>query len=186
MALAVLFLVAFAGLSLAENISDFDVQLSMYCPNNLSICDVSPYLGSPGNPAAGLANFSPINKAWSYNFLTANPVSWKCDSLCDSYDASFGVGGNFLMNGPDGMTFTGQITSGTAWEHNDLSWGASLSFSGQWSNGYTATGSFIDQVTDEFGPYASLNVDTVPEPASLTLMGGGVLAAWRARKRIRF
>ena len=181
--LAALFLFAFAAFSSADDGQELTVHLSMYCPFNLNICDVSPYQGAPGNSASGLVNFNPINQPWSFNFLTAHPLSWQCTDNCEDYSASFGVGGTFLMNGPDGNTFSGEITSGTTWQDVDISWGASLSFSGKWSNGLTATGDLLDQVTGWNGPYASLDVYTVPEPASLALLGGGMMALWGVRRR---
>ncbi len=182
-ALAVVFLVAFAGVSLADVSQDLTVQLSMSCPHNLIVCEVAPYQGTPGNPADGHVDFNSIGSPWSFTFVTADPLSWKCDSHCQNYSANFGVGGNFMMSGPEGFTFLGQITSGNAWQNLDLSLGVNLTFSGEWSNGLSASGSFIDQITDQNGPYASLDVYTVPEPASLALLGGGMMALWGARRR---
>jgi hypothetical protein len=166
--------------------ADLSVQLSMDCPLNLNICNVSPYQGTPGSSAAGLANFNAIDLPWSFSFVTANPLSWNCEAHCEVYNATFGAGGTFLMNGPGGTTFIGEVTSGTAWQDVDISWGASLSFSGKWSNGLTATGDLIDQVTGWNGPYASLDVYTVPEPASLALLGGGIVVVWGALRRKPF
>jgi hypothetical protein len=185
LALACLFLLAFAAVSAADDSQDLTVHLAMFCPFNLNVCNVSAYEGVPGNPASGLANFNAINLPWSFSFETGNPVWWQCDRHCEDYNATFGVGGTFLMNGPGGVTFSGEITSGRAWQNIDLSWGAELSFAGQWSNGLTATGSLLDQFTDWNGPYASLDVYTVPEPTSLALVGGGILAVWGVRRRIR-
>lgn len=181
-----LLLLAFAAVSQAEDISVFNVHLGMSCPNNLNICSVTPYEGKPGNPAAGHVNFNAIDQPWSFSFETADPLNWKCDTKCENYNANFGVGGMFLMNGPDGQTFSGVITSGKAWQNLDLTYGANLSFSGEWSNGFTSTGSFLDQVTDQNGAYASLIVQTVPEPTSLALLGSGMMGLWAARKRDRF
>jgi hypothetical protein len=138
----------------------------------------------PGSPAGGSANFNSIDQPWSFSFQTASPAHWQCDSHCEDYYATFTAGGTFLMNGPDGLTFSGLITSGQAWQNVDLTWGADLSFSGQWSNGLSAHGDLADLVTAWNGPYASLDVYTVPEPASLALLGGGILAVWGARKRM--
>ncbi len=184
-AVAFLFVLALAAVSGADVTPDLTVHLSMACPYNPSVCAVLPYQGTPGNPSSGSANFNSIDEPWSFSFITADPLSWKCDVHCGDYYADFGLGGMFLMNGPGGLTFTGEITSGTAWQNLDLTYGAQLSFSGQWSNGLTASGNLLDQYTDWNGPYASLDVYTAPEPASLALLGGGILAVWGVHKRFR-
>lgn len=177
-------LLAIPAIVRADSSQDLTVHLSMYCPNELSACAVSPFQGAPGNPAAGNVNFKSLDQPWSFTFLTADPISWQCDTHCEDYYAAFGIGGTFLMNGPGGDTFSGQITSGKAWQNVDLTWGADLSFSGKWNNGLSAYGDFSDLVTDWNGPYAALDVYTAPEPASLALLGGGLMALWSARKRI--
>ncbi len=182
-ALAFFFLLALPATSPAEQVQDLTVHLSMSCPNGLDVCEVSPYEGAPGNPAGGHVNFHAIDLPWSYSFLTADPISWQCNSRCENYNANFGIGGMFLMNGPGGLTFSGQITSGKAWQNADITYGAELAFSGEWSNGLTATGNLLDQFTEWNGPYATLDVYTIPEPASLALLGGGILAVWGVRKR---
>lgn len=187
LALAFLFLLAFASLASANESQDLTVHLSMSCPYDISICQVSPYQGEPGNPASGLANFNSIDLPWSFSFETAYPSSWQCSGdHCSNYSSTFDMGGTFLMQGPGGVTFSGEITSGTAWENLDLSWGAKLSFSGEWSNGLTASGSFVDEYNDWSGPSAKLDVYTTPEPASLALLGSGLATMWGARKRIFF
>ena len=180
---ACLFLLAFAAVSSADESQDLTVHIAMFCPMNLNICNVSPYQNEPGNPAEGLADFNSMGQPWSFSFVTADPVSWYCDTRCEDYKAAFGIGGTFLMNGPGGLTFSGQITSGSAWQNVDVTYGADLTFSGEWSNGLMATGHLLDQVTGWNGPYATLDVYTAPEPASLALLGGGILVLWGARKR---
>ena len=179
---ALLLLLILAGVAHADLTQELTVHLSENCPFNLNVCQVSPYQQYPGNPAAGLASFGPIDQPWNFNFSTAYPLSWSCDVDCNNYNADFGIGGTFTMGGPLGLNFAGLITSGTAWQNLDLSWGASLSFSGMWSNGMTAHGDILDIVTDQNGPYAALDVYTVPEPASLGLLGAGIFIAWRATR----
>ena len=181
--LSLLLPVLLAGMAHADLTQDLTVHLSMYCPLDLNICSVNPYDQYPGNPASGHANFNGINKPWSFGFVTGYPLSWNCDAHCNNYNATFGEGGTFNMDGPYSLTLTGQITSGTAWQNLDNSWGAELSFTGRWSNGLSAHGEILDQVTGMNGPYASLDVYTVPEPASLALMGAGILVIWGVRRR---
>jgi hypothetical protein len=60
------------------------------------------------------------------------------------------------MNGPDGLTFTGEITSSDAYgTGGPITEGLQLSFSGQWSNGEHGYGSFTDTDSEQFGPQAT-------------------------------
>src|SRR5579884_4001836 len=94
LSLALLVLLALPALALGDESHELTVQLSMYCPNDLSVCEVSPHVGAPGHPAAGHANFNAINEPWSFSFVTGDPLSWSCNGHgCENYNASFGVGG---------------------------------------------------------------------------------------------
>ena len=183
LSLAFLLVLVLTGFASADVPQDLSVHLYEYCPLDLNICNVTPYQGTPGNPAAGHVDFGPIDQSWSFRFLTANPLTWSCDRHCNNYNAAFGMGGVFTMDGPQGLTLTGQITSGSAWQNLDLSWGASLNFTGQWSNGMQAYGDILDMVTDQNGPYASLDVYSVPEPTGLTMLGTGALILGRWWRR---
>ena len=176
-------LVAFSGMAHADVAPDPTLHLYMYCPFNLNICQVSPYEQHPGNPASGHADFGAINLPWSFTFVTGEPLSWSCDQRCNNYHATFGVGGTFTVEGPQGLNFNGSITGGTAWQNLDLSWGADLFFSGEWNDGPSGYGEILDLVTDQYGPYASLDLYTVPEPAILALLGTGAIIAWGAGLR---
>jgi hypothetical protein len=62
--------------------------------------------------------------------------------LCSSGNAAasafsgIGAGGSFLMTGPGGLTFTGEITGGDAFQsQGGTAFGVNLSFAGQWSTG---------------------------------------------------
>lgn len=165
------FLLFVSGSAVTAWANDLDVSLTTDCSSN-GICFLSLGQG-PGAPASGNATFS--GTPWSYQFVTAEPSSWNL--TFQEYTAVFGPGGTFFMTGPDNLLFTGQITSGSAYQYFDYTYafGIDLNFTGMWSNDVQASGEvtlsgIINTVT-----YGTLDTYTVPEPTSLALLGSGVV-----------
>ena len=68
-----------------------------------------------------------------------------------------------------------------------ISFGVSLSYSGVWSNGIQGFGTSTDNYSEQFGEQATLNAQvsqTTPEPASLVLLGSGLLGVAGSKKRL--
>lgn len=154
------------------------------CDSTLCIFET----GLIGEPASGRADFAQLALPWTYSFVTP-PAYWWCGfRQCTEveYDAKFGRGGMFTMTGPDGLTFSGIVTSGetvTVGAGDNL---IRVDFYGQWSNGLAASGNIFEQYwSDQFGHVeAALQTAPVPEPGCLFLLSSGALAAWKYRTRL--
>lgn len=166
-------LLASTRLAHADNIGDFDYN--SYCPP--ANCS---YNFSLDTSAYGMVDFNPAGDPISLMFETGQPISWWGSG--DQFGDKFGYGGVFDMTGPDGLTFTGVVTSGQDCVHGLMSmlW---VTFYGQWSNGEYAEGSaFIDQNVQ--GYYAEVDQQTAPEPSSIILLGTGFLALWGCGRKL--
>jgi hypothetical protein len=162
--------------ALADNTNELTFSISMDC-NRGQYCFSDP--GSAGSPASANGDFSYVGDPFTFNALTGGATQWVLNG--QDYSATFGYGGSFQMTGPDGLTFSGVVTSGSA-EFVPDSWTVQINYAGEWSNGLYATGSAEVQV-GEGGAFttASLQSQVSPEPSSL-LLGTGIAGVF-ARKR---
>jgi hypothetical protein len=126
-------------------------------------------------PATGSVDFTPAGDPITFNFDTGYPVSWYWNGGYIYY-ATFGYGGFFDMTGPDGLTFQGVVTSGSA-AIGGLTSQVEVNYFGQWSDGQYAGGdAYIYQGGQ--GTYAAIGEEIAPEPSSIILLGTGFLALW--------
>ena len=180
--LLVLALLLSASLASADIIQTLTFSVDTQCPP--ASCNLlTGYLGSP---ASGGGDFSSIGDPWAYSFTTGNALSW-CSYGCGVlYEASFGYGGSIQINGPDGLTFTGAVTSGSAFVPGELA-SLSVDYFGQWSNGlygYGTISTSSDSAYNFFLDHFDSNI--APEPSSLMLLGTGVAGLWSlSRRRLR-
>ena len=153
-----------------------------------------PVPWAPPGWAQGHASFSQLGLPWTFSFTTALPTSWDWSGLFN-YTAQFGRGGVFTMTGPYGLTFAGIVESGNAAEVGLGYEHISINFSGQWSNGWQATGSTFQSFSagppiwpPPYGLWTELHTQptqpAVPEPGCLLLLSSGALAAWKYRTQL--
>lgn len=172
-------LLASAAVATADIIKDLTVNLMLVpCSCNYGV----GYFGGEdgGWPAWGNADFTSV-APWTFSFVTARPLFWQIGEDDGSYFARFGYGGFFSMTGPDGLTFSGTVTSGqSGWEGFNAT--VDVTFVGQWSNGLYGGGD-AELFFGPIGYESDLNTYVAPEPSSIVLMAAGILGIWSTGKR---
>jgi hypothetical protein len=178
-------LLACTQLSLAGPVKNNDVSLNLqmsWCL--LQYCNFDAGWAADGGPGSGWADFSMVNLPYSFSFETPAASSWQYFPGFSTYWAVYGYGGFFDMVGPDGLTFTGVVTSGSS-GFNGLGADIMVNYFGQWSNGVYADGSaeFTLQL-DSGNNFVTLTNQPAPEPSSLFLLGSGALGLLGLRRKL--
>jgi hypothetical protein len=156
---------SFAAADIVQNLTaNIDFQT---CNNTLCMFDV----GFDGYPASGYASFTQLALPWTYAFVTPPPYSW-CDSTqlqCGGfwYQALFGQGGTFTMTGPQALTFNGIITSGWITHPGPGNDSITINFSGQWSNGLSASGEAFEYWWSD--PFFDVEASLHTSPTTIVL-----------------
>ena len=169
----------------AEAQDDWPYQnpISVTCSGDFLNC--ANVLPGGSGPSEGYGDFTSAGYQVIFDAETGNPLTWY--QFSGEYDATFGYGGTFTLQGPDG-TFNGVITSGSVHEDDSLEEAEiTFTFDGHWSDDgkyYAGSGDAYYRYGDVEQPYAGADVtmSTTPEPGSLYLMLSGVLGIGFAKR----
>ena len=163
----------FTSAAYADIIDDLTVQINASCdPNGCFPFFFDPgYVGGPGR---GNADFNPLGYTWSFSFMTDNAISWEGDGVYIPYQALFGEGGQFTIDGPDNLTLSGFVTQGSAYELRNYET-LDVSWFGEWSNGLYGYG-IADFSTNSRVAHVYFTANVAPEPSSMALLLSGVVS----------
>lgn len=183
------FAVLLFGCSLVATAQDWPYQqpLQVICNGDPLNCANVEYEDGWGQPAGAFGDFTSAGYPVTFTLETGIPISWQRGD--GFYDATFGYGGSFIVQGPDG-TFNGVITSGTTEESDEFqSASITFTFEGHWSGdgkyyAGTADAYFVEDAKEPYAG-ADITMSTTPEPGTLALLTSGILVSIARRRRSR-
>lgn len=172
-------LLAWTAIASANEAAAPTIRITMDCMVYSGHCNFNP--GDLGSPEYGAADFSPVAPGWNASFSSMPAISWINDGT--GYYAEFGSGGSIAINAPNGLHFTGTLTSGLAITLSPQIAETVAWFDGFWSSGQQAQGLIAWENINYPNSPVTLEVNTVPEPSTFLLFGSAVAGCAGTFKR---